>query len=131
MPAGPPIDPAGFVQLVVSAYPDLAAELDELDGLETVQMRIFCDRTQAAIDHGDLRAVVTCFGIADRVIASGDDSMRNAIHVAFLEELDFRGSHGKDAFAKLTPALRKGWTDINEYMDARLEGEWTWKGPPG
>jgi hypothetical protein len=129
MPARSPLDPAGFVQLVVSAYPELAEELDELDGLETVQMRTFCEHTQAAIDRGDIATVVTCFRIADRVIADGDGSMQNAIHVSFLEELDFRRPRGKDAFTKLTPALRKGWTDINEYMDALLEGRWTWKGP--
>ena len=130
MPTRPPIDPAGFVQLVASAYPDLGAELDEDDGLETVQMGTFCEHTQAAIDRGDIGVVVTCFDIADRVIADGDDAMKNAIHVSFLEDLDFRGSHGSEAFKKLTPALRKGWIDINEYMETLLEGDWTWKRPP-
>jgi len=132
MPARPPIDPAGFVQLVAGAFPDLRAELDEDDGLECVQTRTFCERTQAAIDRGDIGVLGTCFAIADRVIADGDESMLNAIHVAFLEELDFRGPHGKRAFGRLTPALRKGWTDINEYNEALLKGseiEWTWKGP--
>ena len=128
MPRRPPIDPAGFVQLVASSYPDLGAELDEDDGLEMVQMRIFCDHTQAAIDRGDIGVVVTCFDIADRVIADGDDAMKNAIHVAFLEDLDFRGPHGKKAFTKLTPALQKGWRDINEYNDTL--GGATWMGPP-
>jgi hypothetical protein len=128
MSTRPPIDPAGFVQLVASAYPDLRAELDENDGLETVQMRTFCEHTQAAIDRGDIGVVVTCFDIADRLIADGDDAMKNAVHVSFLEDLDFRGSHGSEAFKKLTPALRKGWIDINEYMETH--GEWTWKRPP-
>lgn len=133
MPARPPIDPAGFVQLVAAAFPDLRAELDEDNGLECVQTGTFCEHTQAAIDRGDIGVLGTCFAIADRVIADGDESMLNAIHVAFLEELDFRGPHGKRAFGRLTPALRKGWTDINEYNDALLKGseiEWTWKGPP-
>ena len=129
MPARPSVDAARFVQLVASAYPDLRAELDEDDGLETVQMRTFCEHTQAAIDRGDIGAVVNCFDIADRVFAEGDDAMKNAIHVAFLEELDFRGSHGSEAFTKLTPALKKGWRDINGYMETLLDGEWTWKGP--
>ena len=129
MPRRPPIDPAGFVQLVAAAFPDLRAELDEDDGLECVQTGTFCEHTQAAIDRGDMGAVDTCFGIADRVIADGDDSMLNAIHVSFLEHLDFRGPHGKRAFGKLTPALRAGWIDINEYMEALLNGEWTRKGP--
>lgn len=133
MPKRPPIDPAGFVELVAGAYPDLRAELEEDDGLECVQTRRFCEHTQAAIDRGDIGAVATCFDIADRVIAHGDDSMLNAIHVAYLEDLDFRGPHGKRAFGKLSPALRTGWIDINEYMEALLKGgavEWTWKGPP-
>ena len=129
MPTRPPIDAAGLVQLVASAYPDLGAELDEDEGLETVQMRTFCEHTQTAIDRGDIGVVVNCFDIADRVVAEGDDAMKNAIHVAFLEELDFRGSHGSEAFTKLTPALQKGWRDINEYMETLLDGEWTWKGP--
>ena len=124
------IDAAGFVQLVASAYPDLRAELDEDNGLEHVQMHTFCDHTQAAIDCGDMASVVTCFGIADRVIADGDDSMQNAIHVSFLEHLDFRGTHGRQAFGNLTQRLRTGWQDINEYMDALLKGDWTWKEPP-
>ena len=129
MPRRPPLDPAGFVQLVATAYPELRAELDENDGLETVQMRVLADRTQAAIDRGDMAAVATCFQIADRVIAEGDDSMRNAVHVSFLEELDFRGAHGKQEFGKLSPALQEGWRDINEYMEALLKERWTWKGP--
>ena len=52
-------------------------------------MRTFCGHAQAAIERGDMAMVDTCFGIADRVIADGDDSMQNAIHVAFLEHLDF------------------------------------------
>ena len=133
MPRRPSIDPAGFVQLVAAAFPDLRGELAEDDGLEHVQMWTFCEHTQAAIDRGDMGVVDTCFGIADRVIADGDDSMSNAIHVSFLEELDFRGPHGKRAFGKLTPALRKGWIDINEYMEELLKGskeEWTRMGPP-
>ena len=125
-----PIDPSSFVQLVSSVYPDLRAELDEDDGLECAQMRTFCDHTQAAIDRGDMATVVTCFGIADRVIGEGDDSMQNAIHVSYLEHLDFRGTHGRQAFGNLTPRLRTGWQDINEYMEALLKGDWTWKEPP-
>ena len=124
-----PIDPAGFVQLVSSFYPHLGAELDEDDGLEHLQVHTFCDPTQTAIDRGDMATVDTCFAIADRVIADGDDSMKNAIHVSFLEHLDFRGTHGRQAFGKLTPRLRTGWREINEYMDALLEGNWTWKEP--
>ena len=116
VPGRPPIDPAGFVELVAAAYPDLRAELEEDAGLECVQTGTFCDHTQAAIDRGDMGVVATCFGIADRVIANGDDSMVNAIHVAFLEHLDFRGPHGKPAFEMLSPALREGWIDINQYM---------------
>jgi hypothetical protein len=134
VPKRPAIDPAGFVQLVVAAYPELGSGLAEDDGLETVQVGTFCEHTQAAIDRGDIDVVVTCFDIADRVVADGDDSMSNAIRVAFLEHLDFRGPHGKRAFEQLTPALRNGWNAINEYMEALLKGsehEWTWKGPPG
>ena len=54
MPTTPPIDAAGFVQLVAAAYPDLRADLEEDDGLETVQMGTFCEHTQAAIDRGDV-----------------------------------------------------------------------------
>jgi hypothetical protein len=129
MPTRFPVDPARFVHLVASAFPELGADLADVDGLETVQTRIFCDHTQAAIDRGDIGVVVTCFDIADRVIVDGDDPMKNAIHVSFLEDLDFRGSHGSEAFRKLTPALREGWSDINAYMDTLLDGEWTWKGP--
>ena len=85
-------------------------------------MGTFCSHTQAAIDRGDIAVVVTCFEIADRVIVYGDDAMNNAIHVSFLEHLNFRGSHGGEAFAELTPALREGWTDINKYMEALLQG---------
>ena len=65
MPRRPPIDPAGFVQLVAAAFPDLRAELDEDDGLEYVRTGTFCEHTQAAIDRGDMGVVDTCFGIAD------------------------------------------------------------------
>ena len=114
---------------MASAYPDLRAELDEDDGLEHLQMHTFCDHTQAAIDRGDIPSAVTCFGIADRVIADGDDSMQNAIHVSFLEHLDFAERMAARR-SETSPQDSERAQDINEYMDALLKGSWTWKEPP-
>ena len=67
--------------------------------------------------------------IACQILEHGDDSLKNAIHVAFLEHLDFRGTYGNKAFSLMPTNLRDAWKDINQYMEALLQGDWEWKGP--
>jgi hypothetical protein len=123
------INSTKFIEYVIEKFPELKTDLAEDAGFDTLQVSTFCDYTQKAIDRGDLDSVENCFDIAHRVLKDGDDSMKNAIHVSFLEHLDFRGRYGGKAFSLMSADLAQSWTDINQYMESLLQGRWEWKKP--
>ena len=58
----------------------------------------------------------------DRFLPDADDELRNALHVSFLEHLDFIGPRGAQAWKLMTPRLQSAWKDIitdNEKLHGR------------
>jgi hypothetical protein len=50
--------------------------------------------------------------------------LSNAIHVSFLEHLDFIGPRGAQAWKLMTPRLQSAWKDIITYNEKLLGGPW-------
>ncbi len=86
------MDGCEFVAELSREFPDIAEELDDetCQDLLYVQTGVFARYTQTAIDHGDRGLTARCFLAADRAAAGGDDAVRNAIGVSFLEHLNFQ-----------------------------------------
>ena len=89
-----------FRILVAHEFPQLRDELEYWeDDLPHVQMGEFLDFTQKAIEARSFDVVRKSFEIATTALKGGDDTLLNAIYVAFLEHLDFRSDAGKSAFS--------------------------------
>ncbi len=110
-----------FRILVAHEFPQLRDELEYWeDDLPHVQMTELLDFTQKAIE-GSFDVVRKSFEIATTALKSGDDTLLNAIYVAFLEHLDFRSDAGKEAFLLMPAELKKGRYEILDY-DEKLLG---------
>jgi hypothetical protein len=114
------MDAASFRNLVLNEFPTLQRDFEEWDGLIYLQASEFMRFTQDAIETRSFEVVSKCFEIAAAALLEGEDSLRNAIYVSFLEHLDLRSDAGKQA-AQLMPAeLKKGREEILDYDEELL-----------
>src|SRR5882724_2925299 len=89
---------AKFVQLVLTEFPQLHKELAEADGLLHLQMSAWSRFTQEAIERNDLDTVKRCYALLAGIMKATSPEVENAIHVSFLEQLDFESSpYGAEA----------------------------------
>jgi hypothetical protein len=91
------------------------------DDLPHLQMGVFLNFTQAAIDARSVEVVRKSFEIATTALKNGDDALLNCIYVGFLEHLDFRSEAGKEVMLLMPAELRKGRYAILDY-DEKLLG---------
>ena len=115
------MDAAGFRSLVLREFPNLSQDFEEWNGLIHLQVSEFLGFTQSAIEARSFDVVSTCFGLADIALINGDDSLRNAIYVSFLEHLDLRSDAGEQASQLMPVGLKKGREEILDY-DEKLLG---------
>jgi hypothetical protein len=114
------MDATSFRDLVLSEFPGLALEFEEWKGLIHLQVSEFLRFTQSAIETRSFEVVCRCFAIANTALVGGDDSLRNAIYVSYLEHLDLRSDAGRHA-AQLMPAeLAKGRDEVLDYDEQLL-----------
>ena len=111
-----------FRCLVTREFPQLREELEYWeDDLWHLQMGEFLNFTQEAIEARSFDVVRRSFEIATNALSNGDAALLNAIHVAFLEKLDFRIDAGKEALLLMPAELTKGRYAILDY-DEKLLG---------
>ena len=106
-----------FYQMVVKEFPELKAELDEDLDLLHIQMATFARFTEAAIVAGDWPTFQRCIAIADELWRRPDPALLNALNVSYLEHLAFDGVNGKKAWSHLTFSLRRGWQEMQHYLE--------------
>jgi len=111
-----------FRCLVTREFPQLREELEYWeDDLWHLQMGEFLNFTQEAIEARSFDVVRRSFEIATNALSNGDAALLNAIHVAFLEKLDFRSDAGKEALLLMPAELKRGRDAILDY-DEKLLG---------
>lgn len=111
------MDAAGFCTLVLLAFPSLRKDFEEWNDLLHVQVGEFLLFTQRAIEARSFETVSKCFEIANAALIDGDDYVRNAIYVSFLEGLDFRSGAGQYAFQLMPAGLKKGHEEMLDYLE--------------
>jgi hypothetical protein len=109
-----------FQKLVLSEFPALRQDFHDWEGLLHLQVSDFCRFTQDAIEMRSVEVVSRCFEIATTALGEGDDSVKNAIYVSYLEHLDFRSEAGKQAAQCMPPELHKARNDILDYDEQLL-----------
>jgi len=114
------IDHQAAVRLMSEAHPELVEELEDelIAGLLHCEVGCFMLFTQARIDAGDEDGVRACFQTALRLYREGDADVDNAIHVSYLEMLDFQdGEHRRAwAHALMPPALADAHREIMDWF---------------
>jgi hypothetical protein len=111
---------AGFRKLVLTEFPELRSDFEEWKSLPHLQVMEFRRFTQAAIEARAFGVVSKCFEIATAGLIEGDNGLRNAIYVSFLEHLDLRGDAGKKAKELMPSRLKQGRDEILDYDEQVL-----------
>jgi len=110
-----------FRAAVLTEFPQLANDFEGDDDLPYVQLGVFAKFTQAAKGRADWDTYERCVRIADRLLARASGDLENALHIAYLEHLDFDGPRGPKAWSLLSPELQAAWrriTRANEKLAA-------------
>jgi hypothetical protein len=118
------MDENAFEKLVLSEFPTLREDFEEWAGLHHLQVSEFLSFTQAAIEARSFDVVSKCFRIANTALIEGNDRLRNAIYVSYLECLDFRTEAGKQAAQLMPTELGRGRSDILDYDEQLLGRKW-------
>ncbi len=111
-------DPNDFRRMLLAEFPDLGEELEACEGLLHVEMGTFARFTHAAKVRGDWETYARCVRLADTLWRRPDPALLNALNVSYLENLDFVGPRGWRAWSLLTPALQRGWPEMQAYLEA-------------
>jgi hypothetical protein len=109
---------AKFVQLVLAEFPQLHEEFAEQEGLLHLEMATFSRFAQQTIEQNDLDTLKRCYSLLAEIMKSGPSEVENAIHVSFLEHLNFESSpYGAEARRLLPPVLMKALDEVNELWE--------------
>jgi hypothetical protein len=115
-----------FSRMALAEFPELAEEFEEWSELLHLKMGAFARITQGAKGDGDWEKYDRCVRLADELFGHTTPDLENALNVSFLEHLDFEGPRGPRAWERLTPRLKVGWKEMQQYLED-LEA----KGKPG
>jgi hypothetical protein len=102
------MDAIAFEKLVLTHFPCLREDFEDWNDLLHLQVMEFARFTQSAIETESLDVVSECFRIANSALIEGNDDLSNAIHVSYLEHLEFGSEAGKRAAKLLPPELKEG-----------------------
>ena len=81
------LDRSIFLKEVKGTFPDLRDEINSQYGLLHLDVHVLADFVQRAIALGNAKDVALCFGLAEKYYRDGNDRMKNAIAVSFIEHL--------------------------------------------
>lgn len=86
------IDRHELVETVVRTFPSVEADIREQawSGLFHLEVSSFARYTQQQIDASNHSELKRCFGLVRRFLLEGDDDVKNAIGVSYLEHLNLR-----------------------------------------
>jgi len=96
-----------FIAALTKRFPEVGQRIDEDDrGVLTLEMHTFCEATREAISKCDSCRVGAYLRFVDWAYAMGDNEVKGAIRVSYLEHIDFESPKGMVAGRHLTPLLR-------------------------
>ena len=115
-----------FLDNVLHEFPELRGNVDDYDGLLHPELGAFAQFTQRAKGRADWDTYARCVRLIDHLLVDADRELENAIHVSYLEHLDFAGPRGPSAWALLSPRLQAAWKRItanNEHISGPAHGK--------
>jgi hypothetical protein len=99
-----------FLKEVRDTFPDLRDEINSQYGLLHLEMGVFADFVQRAITLGNKNDVALCFKLAEKYYKDGNDGMKNAIGVSFIEHLHLQNAQW--AWELLGPILKRVYLQL-------------------
>jgi hypothetical protein len=116
--------PQEFVAAAVEELPEAKEDVESFDGLPYVQIGCLAAIAQRAKGDGNWTKYQQVLNLVDRFLPTADGELSNAIHVSFLEHLDFIGPRGVHAWRLMSPRLQSAWRDIITYNEQLLGRPW-------
>ena len=110
-----PYTHSDFVRMALVEFPELREEFEESPELLHLQMGAFARLVQRAKGEADWGLYERAVRLADEIFAHADPALKNALHVSFLERIDFDGPRGPTAWDYLSPSLQSAWRLMKEY----------------
>jgi hypothetical protein len=114
------------VATLLAEFPNLVEELAEesLVGLLHLEVACFRRYTQTQVEDGNRRELDHCYRIATAFLMDGDEAVKNAIYVSYLEHLNFDDGKRPRQWAKAAmPArLSAGYAEIVAYNASLARG---------
>ena len=103
-------------------FPEIVEDLDDdcWKGLLHLEVAVLSRVAQAAITEGNKESVRRCFDFADWAFRTGDEKVKNAICVSFLEHLTFVDTKKRQrswAYSMLSKTLQQEFKDLMAYLD--------------
>jgi len=93
------MDRSEFLRLLKERLPELKRVVNQQEGLLHFEVDQLRKRAQRAIFDGDKVALDTCLRLAEEGYSKGDQTLKNAIDVSFIEGLDFLTPHNSYLWA--------------------------------
>ena len=109
-----------FIAAALEELPEARKEAEDFEGSPYMQVNVLAGIAQREKGAGDWKKYQQVLDLVDRFLPRADGQLHNAIHVSFLEHIDFIGPRGAKAWQLMSPRLRSAWKDIITYNEQLL-----------
>jgi hypothetical protein len=120
-----PIDRELFLLALTERFPEIAAQISDIEaGLLHPEMSVVSTATRNAIEVGDWQAVATHFEFVGEVFAGGNEAVRNAVYVSYLENVLLGETATQFSFARamLPPVLGEAMVELEAHFERLARG---------
>jgi hypothetical protein len=107
---------ANVGSVIAAAIPALRLDIEEDEGLPHLMFMDLWRWTESSVQNGRLDEMTKAIQLVDEIYQDCDAKIKNAVTVAFLENIDPEDEVGGQVFDVLTPELRNQWKALDEYM---------------
>lgn len=111
------------IQKILSSFPELEEDFEDETGLFYNQIFAFHYLAQSAIDSQDREKFLQICELIGCFLLNSSGDVKNALHVSFLEHLNFESSKRTDrswAFEVMPQIMQQAYRDIMSYTKKLL-----------
>ena len=119
MPTSPLVDRERFLAALSERFPEVASSITDIEaGLLHPEMSVVSHATRRAIEKQDWQVVQAHFQFLDRIFSNGNEAVRNAVYVSYLENvfLGETAEHFLAARAMLPEMLSTALTELEAHL---------------
>jgi hypothetical protein len=111
------LDRSAFLREAKALFPELREELNAQYGLLHLEMHAFCDFVQRLVDGRDEKKTLQAFQFAERLGRDGNNDLKNALAVSFLEHLNLNDAKVPRSWARalMPSSLAQQYASALEY----------------